>query len=307
MWLKKSFIYLVGWYVSFLNRSDKVRDFLLWPVATRVLGRKFEMVVRLKDGFLIKADLGDILSRFLIFLGPFIKNLWEPITTIVLKDFIKRIDGDVVLAGSHLGYFTVIAGLQAKELGKRVYAFEPVSYLNRLSAENIVLNKLSDTVVLTKAALSEESGEADIYIESIRSSLVPYTSDHLDHGQKETVPTVKIDDFVEKEKIKKIGFLFLDIEGYELYALRGADNVIKRDRPVIVIEISDKILSKMAITEKDILNYFESHGYHLYVIDDNYNAVHLEKDVDPKVFLENLDEYKKKSVEGQYYNLVAIG
>ncbi|MFA6254121.1 MAG: FkbM family methyltransferase [Candidatus Paceibacterota bacterium] len=307
-WLKRSYIYLIGFYVSFLNRSDKVRDFLLWPLATRVLGRGFSTARFLKQGFWLKADMGDILSRYVIFFGPFKRDFWEPQTTAVLKQLVREREGDILLAGSHLGYFTVLAGLLASKLNKKIYAFEPVDYLYQLSAENIKLNKLNDSVVLAKAALAEKTGQAEIFIESIRSSLVPYTADHLAHGKKEFVPTIKIDDWRKDQPIKKIGVIFLDIEGYELFALRGAEEVLKKDKPTLVVEISQKILDQMPISEDDIINYLESLGYDLYVIDDNYDTAHIERgaSVGPGGILKNLAEYKKQPMAGQYYNLVAV-
>lgn len=47
-----------------------------------------------------------------------------------------------------------------------------------------------------------------------------------------TVKKVRLDD----EKLDALGFLKLDLEGYEYFGLKGAEQTIKRFRPVILIE-----------------------------------------------------------------------
>lgn len=59
----------------------------------------------------------------------------------------------------------------------------------------------------------------------------------------------------------KVDLIMLDLEGYELYALQGADETIKRDSPTIVIE--DKGLGqKYGIRQHFVLEYMmKRHGY----------------------------------------------
>lgn len=46
---------------------------------------------------------------------------------------------------------------------------------------------------------------------------------------------VSIDDMAERENLEHIDCIKLDIEGAELSALRGAEAVIRRDKPRLVI------------------------------------------------------------------------
>ncbi|ROO89484.1 FkbM family methyltransferase [Actinocorallia herbida] len=52
-------------------------------------------------------------------------------------------------------------------------------------------------------------------------------------GEGQAVPCVRIDDL----GLTDVGFLKLDIEGHELPALRGAAETVRRDRPVILLEL----------------------------------------------------------------------
>ncbi len=61
-------------------------------------------------------------------------------------------------------------------------------------------------------------------------------------GDKETkeVGAISIDEFIKENKIKKIDFIKLDVEGAELQILKGAKITLKRDRPQLAVAIYHK-------------------------------------------------------------------
>jgi FkbM family methyltransferase len=111
--------------------------------------------------------------------------------------------------------------------------------------------------------VSDRSGElATIYVADALSSV---NQDHLDsfstmreqidkiEPKPLQVPTITLTDLLEREKVERIDFLSMDIEGHEPTALAGFD--IERFRPELVcIEIGDG-------TSDRITAYFEEHGY----------------------------------------------
>lgn len=71
----------------------------------------------------------------------------------------------------------------------------------------------------------------------------------------------KLNDF--KEMIDVVDFLCLDLEGYELRALQGATQILKRDHPVILVE--DKGLSrKFSVKMGYVATWLE--GYYGYQV-----------------------------------------
>jgi hypothetical protein len=54
------------------------------------------------------------------------------------------------------------------------------------------------------------------------------------------VPVRALDDF----ELQDVGFIKIDVEGYELATLRGADATIRRCRPNLLIEIDPQLLSE---------------------------------------------------------------
>jgi FkbM family methyltransferase len=70
-----------------------------------------------------------------------------------------------------------------------------------------------------------------------------------------TTPTMKIDDL----NLTYCDFLQLDVEGYQLYALRGAINTIKKFHPVISVEFDWAF--RYNHSSADIRNFLASVGY----------------------------------------------
>ena len=78
---------------------------------------------------------------------------------------------------------------------------------------------------------------------------------------KYTVPTITLDSFVKKNKIKSIDLLKVDIEGSEHLMLQGARKTLKRNKiKTILIEICDKknIYKKK---EKKVLNFLRKNNF----------------------------------------------
>ncbi len=64
------------------------------------------------------------------------------------------------------------------------------------------------------------------------------TANKIVEGGKIEVPVDKIDNIISGQD--KVGFLKMDIEGSELNALKGAEEVIKRDKPILAICVYHK-------------------------------------------------------------------
>lgn len=117
-------------------------------------------------------------------------------------------------------------GMWAKRMSQvfeHVYTFEP----NPQSCYCCSFNCPEENVHVYNAALGEEP----------KFIFVGTPGNEINYGANRVVgegpvPTLRIDDF----GFQFCDLLMLDIEGYELFALRGAIETIKRCKPVIVLE-----------------------------------------------------------------------
>jgi len=79
---------------------------------------------------------------------------------------------------------------------------------------------------------------------------------------------ITLDAFCEKNSIKKIDFIKIDVEGHELMVLQGGLNSIQKYRPILKIELNLFTLSIANTDPKYIFNYFDNLKYNIYIIQD---------------------------------------
>ena len=153
----------------------------------------------------------------------------------------------VVDIGAFIGDHTVSYAKSASH-GK-VYAFEPnpvafrclkhnTEALNNVACMNIGMSDRSETVPLS----GNEGQSAGAYI-----------------GEPMKIADVRLaqlDDLVLAPNLIKI-----DVEGYELKVLRGAEKTIRRYRPTLVIEINPVGLGRQGVVPDDIFGWLTEHLY----------------------------------------------
>jgi FkbM family methyltransferase len=153
---------------------------------------------------------------------------YEPVSWVAPKP------GDVFLdVGAYVGWYTIQA---AKAVGSsgRVIALEPDTQ-NRLQLEeNLALNSLPECTVVPVAAWFEA---AEI---GWRADGVPVWS-KVDQTRAGSVRAVTIDSLVSDLGLTNVNWIKMDIEGAEIEALRGAETVLSRFRPVLFIEIHETL------------------------------------------------------------------
>lgn len=298
--MKKILFNIVRWFVIKLCWSDRLRDLLMWPITSRLLPVDFTAIIKRKN-YSVRIDLQDQLNRILLFYGESINYLWEPQTTKLAQELIGDCSNSIV-AGSHIGYINLELLAYLKD-GGVIYTFEPASYLYRQSVDNIKLNKAEDRLKLFHDALSNESSQGKMYVEDLRSSLIPYSSAHTAHNNTESIFIITLDQFKQQQNINRLDFLFLDIEGLEYEALQGAKDILSKDKPVIIFEMSPKILSAVKRGPEELYKLLIDQDYHLFVIEDNYG---LEKVKDWECRPLKIIPLAEFTVTTSYVNIVAV-
>ncbi len=162
------------------------------------------------------------------FLFPAADTQWSPLSGQsyqILYDVLDHTPkrGVVVQAGGNVG---VLAMALSKHFGK-VYTFEPDDDNFRCLVHNVT----APNVVKTQVALGETAGRVgmNVFPANCGSHAIEGTGDTL----VETVDSLHLD---------ACDLIVLDVEGYELFALKGAAQTIERCRPTIALE--DKGLSQ---------------------------------------------------------------
>ena len=131
--------------------------------------------------------------------------------------------GTVVQAGANCGYFPI----KLAESFDRVISFEPIPEIYKLAKKNIKKHKAKG-VVLYNMGLGAEAGTASVtFTEEGNSGATGMSND-----EDGTIDLISIDNFY----LDDCSLIWLDIEGMEAEALRGAVNTIERCKPIIILE-----------------------------------------------------------------------
>lgn len=156
------------------------------------------------------------------------------------KTHIKVEKGDYVIdAGACWGDTTMYFAHEVGEKGK-VFAFEFIPSNLEATKQNINCNpQLKHRVKLIENPIWSISNNKLYYVDWGPGSRV--TPDKEKYQYQGTCETLSIDDFVAQNKIDKIDFIKMDIEGAELDALKGAENTLKKFRPKLAISLYHSI------------------------------------------------------------------
>lgn len=115
----------------------------------------------------------------------------------------------------------------------RVYAFEPSKLSYSLLCDNIRDNNLEDRIIPINSALS--AGDKPLYFNSGGTELEGAGSICLPSKADYEVKSISIDSFVKEQRLDRIDFIKLDIEGFELEALKGAVHTLRSYTPKLAI------------------------------------------------------------------------
>lgn len=194
--------------------------------------KSFEIVPTLYGNFLINEFdyIGDHIKK---------NESWEP----HLYNFYSQIltkDDVCVDAGANLGYHAIQFG----NLSKRVYSFEPQPMIFNQLCANILFNDLNDVITPYRLGLGDKETVAQMWdIENenfgnvynwggrgIEHNQAAYTSDEV--REQDQIKVVPLDSF----NFTSVNLFKMDIQGYEWYALQGAEQFLNNNKPVILLE-----------------------------------------------------------------------
>jgi len=148
--------------------------------------------------------------------------------------------GDYIIdIGANLGYFTAIFARKAGMEGK-VMAVEPVGLYRNILQFN---TRKYNNIEIIPFALGEKNGDALMGIPDRLKSRHGLTR-IINPDEQESIPTlfeaeVRKPDFLFKN-IKKLDYIKCDIEGQENKVIPGFEDIIKKFRPLIQIELAEK-------------------------------------------------------------------
>jgi FkbM family methyltransferase len=219
-------------------------------------------VIAVRQGLKWDLDLNQRIDASIYYEGVF-----EPSTTALIARLVKP-RMTVLDIGANIGYHTLC---MAKLVGPhgQVFAFEPVPWAAEKLQRNLSLNEFHN-VTVERLALTDHAAPSELLALYASWPVSPGgqdTSLHPIHGGRNTLQSTRVatlDEYVTSHRIDTVNFLKIDVDGYEYKVIRGAREVIGRDKPAMIVELSDYTLREHGDRLDDLIDLFNSLGYSFY-------------------------------------------
>jgi FkbM family methyltransferase len=213
--------------------------------------------VSTRHGFRMRVCLGDWLGRHV-----FVRGEYEPGTSLVVKALLQP--GDTFVdVGANVGYFTLLGSRTVGPTG-HVYAFEPVPATRSDLATNLRLNDATNVTVF-EHALSNSPGQATFSVGPVDHRGTSSLRSLTNSTEQITVATARLDDLLSVQG--KVSLIKIDVEGAELLVLEGMTTCLGRDRPDLIIEVTDPYLKALGHSATQLSTMLADLGYRMYLID----------------------------------------
>ncbi|PNE73238.1 FkbM family methyltransferase [Burkholderia thailandensis] len=203
-----------------------------------------------------------------------------------LQQWINR-PGTVVEVGANVGSQTVALAKSAKAVGADVVAFEPQPFVFQNLCANLALNAL-DNVTAWPFACATQAGTVWFEHQNYRGNGnfggVSVQTEAMAGGIQ--MPCVRLDDMIRGWNVY---LMKVDVEGFELQVLQGAQETLANNRPVLYVE-NDRVAQSPALIE-----YLWGQGYRLWW--------HISPLFNPQNFRTKADNYYLKL---SAFNMVGV-
>jgi len=150
-----------------------------------------------------------------------------------LIDFINLLKpSDIVFdIGANIGTYAIRSAKKIEPVGQ-VFAFEPLDENHEMLLHSCTLNSVNNLTVVKKA-VGDRVGAVS-FSHSGRNSSAKMLSEPNKYSN--SVEIVTLDDFVEQNRVERIDWIKMDIEGAEPLVLEGMKKTLKFFQPSFLFE-----------------------------------------------------------------------
>lgn len=179
--------------------------------------------------------------------------------------------------GANSGIYSIVAH-EFASTDVKIYGFEPLPRIAYFYKLNMNLNNINAQI--NEVAISNKNSRLSFFdMEGFDNQIGSLDIEHVKKHKHHTkikeikVNTTTIDSFVQKNQLKTIDLIKIDVEGVEDKALEGMKQTIIYSSPAIIVEISNNL------TAEKINAFFDSftHPYVFFEINDSIGLFQKQK------------------------------
>lgn len=177
------------------------------------------------------ADGKDFVAR------EFAADTFEKPLPAVFAATVSHIRGGFLDVGAHDGIYSLIAAKVRPDV--RIECFEPFPLALGALRRNISINGVDERIVVRDFALSDQTGTGKLHIPRVNHGFTVVSScslqdDFQPWGEAIDIKTQRLDDV---DLDTPPGLIKVDIEGHEHAFMAGAEETLRRHRPIMFVEV----------------------------------------------------------------------
>jgi len=201
----------------------------------------------------------------------YLQGAFEPDTVRAYGDIVKP--GMTVLdIGANVGAHTLHLARLVGPTG-RVVAFEPTDWAFAKLNANVALNPELAKVVAPAQVFLVDREDRKPAAEVPASWPLDGRGVHPRLRARAMAAAdaaaTTVDAWLARAKAAPVGFIKMDVDGHECGVLAGAAEMLARDRPTILLELSPYILEERGGSLDQLVDLLEGAGYHLHRLSDD--------------------------------------
>lgn len=185
------------------------------------------------------------------------RQAYQGVKQVTAMKFVRnhRVAIDV---GGHVGFHS----FNLAPLFREVHAFEPVA----LHRECFAINVTAPNVRLHPVALGVEPGEI-----AMKTEVGSSGNTCVDTKAPGDTPMITLDSL----GLQDVDYAKLDCEGFEENVLRGAEDTLRRCKPVVMVEQKRQMAAGFGLPTKGAIAFLQSLGYQVVAeLSGDYIMVH---------------------------------
>jgi len=170
--------------------------------------------------------------------------------------------------GANAGIYSMTAAKYVGPSG-RVIAFEPSARERAYLTRHLALNRLTNVQIET-CALGASDGETEFFVagtfETGFNSRVAVPGLVMEAAR---VPMARLDTYAARTGLDRVDFIKIDVEGGERDVLVGGEQLFRRTRPVLLVEIEPSRIAPWGYAPQDIYTLVAGWNYDWWAVTRN--------------------------------------
>lgn len=152
-----------------------------------------------------------------------------------------------------------------------IIGFEPDTKNFQKAQRNLQLNRLNNVKIIQKGLGAEKETAKLFKVNEDNEGMNRILGDSEHHLEEDfsfsEIEIIKLDDFVAENSLERIDLVKIDVEGYELKVLRGAEQSLKKYLPILFIELDDDNLKAQNDSAQSLILFLKQIGYKIFRAD----------------------------------------